>query len=278
MLPAPRKGPVLLGKYDVAIVLRKVYKIWSVMEYYPGERVPTLRPDTWIIAVVEGGLQHYSWEEWVPRLDSLRQGPSFFEATISWTDVDDQLKRQQALEQKKFNDRVRQFFLERYGEKVLFEWRQDQESQIPEDVYKRFFFKRRTDENEGLPIDDNSRPSTGDTLRDVEDVPKETYVVSWEPETGGLMGNQVADSNSAQISLLPGVKYKVRIASNDGPGSFPIEIDTRPNSVQVVGIKKPDNTIILAVCAAVMSLSILVILAVLISFCRRRDPKLDDTV
>ena len=49
----------------------------------------------------------------------------------------------------------------------------------------------------------------------------------------------MTDSNCAQISLLPGTKYLVRIASNDGPGSFPIEVDTTPNFVQVKRIKAP---------------------------------------
>ncbi|KZC06058.1 hypothetical protein WN55_07144 [Dufourea novaeangliae] len=175
MLPAPKKSPINLDKFDVAVVMRKLYKQWRVDGYYPGDRVPNLRPDTWIIVAVEDGVRHYSWQEWVPKLDSLKKGP-LYEATISWTDVQNQLQKQRSLEQvsSAYNDRV-------------------------------------------------EKDQSGN---------KESYVVSWEPESGGLMGNQVADSNSAQISLLPGTKYLVRIASNDGPGSFPIEVDTRPSSVQ----------------------------------------------
>ncbi|KYN29909.1 hypothetical protein ALC57_00656 [Trachymyrmex cornetzi] len=55
---------------------------------------------------------------------------------------------------------------------------------------------------------------------------KSSFVVTWQQETGdGIMGNQVTDSESAQISLPCG-KYLVRIATNDGPGSYPIVVDT----------------------------------------------------
>lgn len=72
MLPAPSRGPVLLKKHDVAILLRKIHGEWRESGYYPGERAPTLRPDTWIVVVVEDGIEHYSWEEWVPTLDALK--------------------------------------------------------------------------------------------------------------------------------------------------------------------------------------------------------------
>ncbi|XP_029675830.1 uncharacterized protein LOC115243188 [Formica exsecta] len=53
-----------------------------------------------------------------------------------------------------------------------------------------------------------------------------SFVVTWQEETGnGIMGNQVADSESAQISLPPG-RYSIRVATNDGPGSYSIVIDT----------------------------------------------------
>ncbi|KAL6254542.1 hypothetical protein P5V15_014595 [Pogonomyrmex californicus] len=56
---------------------------------------------------------------------------------------------------------------------------------------------------------------------------KPSFVVTWQQETGdGIMGNQVTDSESAQISLPRG-KYLVRIATNNGPGSYPIVIDTK---------------------------------------------------
>ena len=234
MLPAPHKAPVHLSKNDVAVLMRKTHQKWKVFDYYPGVRVPSsLRQDEWVIAVVEdGGVTHFSWEEWFPTLDALKEGP-LYEATISWKDVDSQLARQQVVEQKKFNDRVRQFFLEKYGEKVL-EWRnQDEEQAIPEEVFRRFFFRGK--EQKSHQIEENPEPSTVDSEdeRNKSQVAKESFVVSWEPEAGGLMGNQVADSNFAQISLLPGTKYLVRIASNEGPGSFPIEVDTRPNSVQI---------------------------------------------
>lgn len=242
MLPAPNKGPVSLDRYDVAIVLRKVQQQWKESGYYSANRTPSLRPDTWIIVVLEDGLKHYSWQEWVPTLESLKEGP-LFEATISWRDLQTQLKKQQDLEQKRFNDRVRQFFLEKYGEKVLTEWTKTQEDvQVSQDVFRRFFFRNRDSQSDkSLEIDGS--PSTSSSfpehrIGNIGSTQKQSFVVSWEPETGGLMGNQVTDSDSAQISLLPGMKYLVRVASNDGPGSFPIEVDTRSDSPQIISVKK----------------------------------------
>jgi hypothetical protein len=271
MLPAPHRAPVSLAKNDVAILMRKIRQEWKVFDYYPGIRTPSsLRQDEWIVAVVEdGGVAHYSWEEWMPTLDSLKEGP-LFEATISWRDVDSQLKHQQVLEQKRFNDRVRQFFLEKYGEKVL-EWRnQDEDQAIPEEVFRRFFFRRK--DHESHQIDENSEPSTVDSEdeRKQTQVAKESFVVSWEPETGGLMGNQVADSDFAQISLLPGTKYLVRIASNEGPGSFPIEVDTRPSSIQVHRIKKNfENIYPWAFLAASMCAAIIVCIIIIVKLLRK---------
>ncbi|XP_053997362.1 uncharacterized protein LOC128886466 [Hylaeus anthracinus] len=239
MLPAPKKAPINVDKFDVSVVMRRLYKQWRVDGYYPGERTPNLRPDTWIIVAVEDGVRHYSWQEWVPTLESLKEGP-LYEATISWKDVQTQLQKQKNLQQVRFNNRVRQFFLEKYGEKVLAEWRSQEESQISDEIFRRFFFRRK-DEGGEEDLEGDNTPSTSSAYNDKVDREqsgnKESYVVSWEPETGGLMGNQVADSNFAQISLTPGTKYLVRIASNDGPGSFPIEVDTRPSSVQAERIE-----------------------------------------
>lgn len=240
ILPAPKKAPIRLDRFDVAVEMRKLHKQWRVAGYYPGQRTPNLKPDTWIIVVMEDGVKHYSWEEWVPTLESLKAG-LLYEATVSWKDVQTQLQKQRALEQVRFNNRVRQFFLEKYGEKVLAEWRHQEESPISDEIFRRFFFRRKDDRSDDLPSADNV-PSTSNAYNEVVDKGqagnKESYVVSWEPEAGGLMGNQEADSNSAQISLLPGTKYLVRITSNDGPGSFPIEVDTRPNNVQVKRMEK----------------------------------------
>ncbi|XP_063976112.1 uncharacterized protein LOC135162002 [Diachasmimorpha longicaudata] len=240
-LPAPSKGPVKLGQYDMAVVMRRVGGSWKESGYYPGPRVPSLRPDTWILGVLEEGIRHYSWEEWTPTLESLKDGP-FVEATLSWRDVDAQLKRHRDIEQKRFNDRVRQFYLEKYGEKVLVEWRDSHDSPIPEEVFRRFFFRRRNEEDaqsqEEAISSDYPVFKTGDGPSMRQSLENERYIVSWEPETGGLMGNQVVDTMTAQISLLPGTKYLVRIASDDGPGSFSIEIDTRHNAMQVWRIKK----------------------------------------
>lgn len=240
MLPAPSKAPIILDRFDVAVVMRKLYKQWRVAGYYPGERIPNLRPDTWIVVAMENGMKHYSWQEWIPKLESLKEGP-LYEATISWKDVQTQLQKQRSLEQVRFNNRVRQFFLEKYGEKVLAEWRSQEDSPMSDEIFRRFFFRRKDDRSDDLEADNT--PSTSNAYNDRTDKDhignKESYVVSWEPETGGLMGNQVTDSNSAQISLLPGTKYLVRIASNDGPGSFPIEVDTRPNCVEAKRIDQP---------------------------------------
>ncbi|XP_012278586.1 uncharacterized protein LOC105698696 [Orussus abietinus] len=221
-LPAPRRGPVALKRNDVAVVLRKDGNEWRVAEYRPGSRVPALHQDTWIVAVgEEGGVWHFSWEVWVPTLVSLKEGP-LFEATLSWRDVDDQLGRLRELERRTLDDRVRRFFLEKFGKKILGERGGRDESQIPDEVFGRFFFRKREEGRvEGTPRSREVAPARR----------KESFVVSWEPEAGGSMGNQVTDSSSAQISLLPGVKYLVRVASDEGPGSFPIEVDTRPDSV-----------------------------------------------
>ncbi|CAK9827697.1 hypothetical protein ANTRET_LOCUS5364 [Anthophora retusa] len=271
MLPAPRKAPISLDKFDVAVVMRKLYKQWRVSGYYSGERTPNLRPDTWIIVAMEDGVKHYSWQEWVPKLESLKEGP-LYEATVSWKDVQTQLQKQKALEQVKFNNRVRQFFLEKYGEKVLAEWRSQEDSQISDEIFRRFFFRRKDDRSDNLEADNT--PSTSNTYNDRIDKDhlgnKESYVVSWEPETGGLMGNQVTDSNSAQISLLPGTKYLVRIASNDGPGSFPIEVDTRPNSVQAKRIERTLEVLypwdVYAACSCAV---LLLLVLVLVKVCRK---------
>ncbi|XP_050462037.1 uncharacterized protein LOC126857013 [Cataglyphis hispanica] len=61
---------------------------------------------------------------------------------------------------------------------------------------------------------------------------KSSFVVTWQEETGnGIMGNQVADSESAQISLPPG-RYSIRVATNDGPGSYSIVIDTADYKIE----------------------------------------------
>lgn len=275
MLPAPRRAPIRLDKHDVAIMMHKTNKQWRPFGYYPGERAPGgLRHDEWMIVVsTDNVVYHYSWEEWYPSLDALKPGP-LYEATVSWRDIATQLKRQQALEQKRFNDRVRQFFLERYGEKVLERRNQDEEQEIPEEVFRRFFFRRndQQDNNQHGNIDEFSEPATMNSEDENKhtQVAEESFVVSWEPETGGLMGNQVADSNAAQISLLPGVKYWVRIASNEGPGSFPIEVDTSTGSIQILRIKKKlENMYPWAFLAASMSAAIVICIIIIVKMCKR---------
>ncbi|XP_048516224.1 uncharacterized protein LOC125502241 [Athalia rosae] len=105
-----------------------------------------------------------------------------------------------------------------------------------------------------------------------------SYVVSWEPEAGGLMGNQVTDTRSTQISLLPGTKYLVRVASNDGPGSFALEIDTTVKSVEYAPLEAVAANVqpwaILAGCTSALTF---VAFVVLVKLCRRTtsDDKLE---
>ncbi|XP_035739616.1 uncharacterized protein LOC118449309 [Vespa mandarinia] len=280
MLPAPKKGPINLDNFDVAIVMRKVHKQWKDTGYYPGGRVPNLRPDTWIIVVTEQGMKQYSWQEWVPTLECLKEG-LLYEATVSWKDVSIQLRKQQDLEQKRFNDRVRQFFLEKYGEKVLTEWRSQEDSQISEEVFRRFFFRRKDERNDEVLEADGSPSTNGNSFEDLViekdgfSKKKESYIVSWEPETGGLIGNQVTDSNSVQISLFPGTKYLVRIASNEGPGSFPIEVDTRPGSIQVKRVKRNFQDLYPWDVSAACISAVIIIFAIIIAKFLRKKKKIN---
>ena len=239
-LAAPQKPPASMKKYDVAILMRKIYNVWRESGYYPGGLVAHLRPNMWLIVVSGDGVKHYTRDEWEPTLLSLKPGP-LFEATISWRNVEAQIRKHNMDDQKEFNDRVRQFYLEKYGHKVVDERKPEGDEPASESVFKDFFFRKRNHE-EDQNIEENARPSTSVDFIDEESeelaVKKESWVVAWEPETGGLMGNQEADTNFAQITLLPGTKYRVRIASKDGPGSFPIEVDTSSKFVQVHQIKK----------------------------------------
>ncbi|XP_057329156.1 uncharacterized protein LOC130670001 [Microplitis mediator] len=253
-LPAPSRGPLKVDNHDIAILMRKVGKPavnggWKESGFFSGNRAPLLRQDTWIIIVSADGVRHYSWEEWTPTLEwmAILDDNPFVDATLTWYDVEEQLAKHRDLERKKFNDYVREFYLEKYGERVLVELSQD--TPITEDVFRRFFFKKRTDEII-QPSDKSDEPRLNQPANNNDDDrifekslnKKETFVVSWEPETGGPMGNQVVDTKSAEISLLPDTKYFVRIASNDGPGSFPIEIDTRPLTIEEERMKAERNT------------------------------------
>ncbi|KAK0163156.1 hypothetical protein PV327_006864 [Microctonus hyperodae] len=275
-LPAPKSGPIKLGAHDIAIAFFKSRGKWLPTEYFASPRNPVLRQESWILVVLEDGVQSYSWEEWRPTLESLKEGP-FVEATLSWHDISDQLIRLRESERKKFNERVRQYYLERYGEKVLREWRNQQDTPISDQVFRRFFFRRFEDElqddrmKKNLLLQNLARQSV---VSSILERTESSYVVSWEPETGGLMGNQVVDTESAQISLLPGTKYLVRIASNEGPGSFPIEIDTRPKFDHVLKQKKNlDNICPLEIIAGVLLALIVITAIICIRLCFCRSPK-----
>ncbi|XP_011870409.1 PREDICTED: uncharacterized protein LOC105563428 [Vollenhovia emeryi] len=59
------------------------------------------------------------------------------------------------------------------------------------------------------------------------EIEQPSFVITWQQETGdGIMGNQVTDGDAAQISLPCNNRYLVRVASDDGPGSYPIVVDT----------------------------------------------------
>ncbi|XP_043461540.1 uncharacterized protein LOC122498061 [Leptopilina heterotoma] len=256
-LPAPERPPASLKKYDIAILLRKVNNEWIESGYFPGSFVARLKPSMWLIVVSGDGVRHFSYDEWIPTLESLKSG-SLYEATISWRNVDAQIRKNYVLEQKEFNDKIRQFYLEKYGHSVLNE-RNSEEEGPTEALFRDFFFKKKNDED--IIFGDHVRPSTSYSLFNKErEEKKESWVVAWEPEAGGLTGNQEADSNYAQITLLPGTRYRVRIASKDGPGSFPIEVDTSASSfVQVHRIKKNfKNIYAWGIIAASMSMLIFI--------------------
>ncbi|XP_032667057.1 uncharacterized protein LOC116842247 [Odontomachus brunneus] len=225
MLPAPENKPISMGPHDVAIVFQREYqRDWDFQDFYYGRSLTgTVHPCYWIIVVTsENSPRHYSWQQWVPNLESLKEGP-LVEATISWRNASEQLQFQQKHEETKMmqdhkrhlqlsSENVLKMTIDNKTQRALIQqlfWKPDaSERKLSRNKYwARFSQKCR------YYIDD------GDSSK--------SFVVTWGPETGGLTGNQVTDGDSAQISLLPGVKYQVRVASNNGPGSFPIIIDTR---------------------------------------------------
>ena len=279
-LPAPERPPTSLKKYDVAILLRKVDNNWTYSGCYTGPSAPRMSTNMWLIVASEDGVKQYTYDEWVPTLESLRPG-ALFEATISWKNIESQIRRNNKHEQKEFNDRVRQFYLEKYGHKVVNERETEGNSPASESVFKNFFFKRKNDKDDTILGDDlkpftNLKYSDDDFEDDASR--KESWVVIWEPEAGGLIGNQEADSNFAQITLLPGTKYRVRIASKDGPGSFPIEIDTSSSFVQVHRLKKNfENICRWGILTASISMAICIIALVIIQFMKTKSKKIVPT-
>ncbi|XP_046749350.1 uncharacterized protein LOC124413065 [Diprion similis] len=296
-LPAPMAGPAYLEAYDVAIVFRKVEEEWKEMDQIPGGGAMTVNETTWVVVVAENGVRQYSGEFWKPTLECLRAG-ALFEASLSWSgntvedneigDIDSPKSGMQAIDfendevlrnalsstrtlrprDSAATDRIRLYFTP--GAKSYFD---EQNARILADV--------GVQGEEERPEIYGEEPSLMETTSK-NSVEKGTggasYIVSWEPEAGGLMGNQVADAKSTQISLLPGTKYLVRIASNEGPGSFALEIDTTIKSVQFAPLEAVHAYIqplaILAGCASALSL---VAVAVLLKVCRRTpvDDKLD---
>ncbi|XP_011263633.1 uncharacterized protein LOC105255820 [Camponotus floridanus] len=175
-LPAPEKDEIIrMNKHDMAITMYKNLEgIWKMQQHYTENKKVEMSPGKWIIITNENGaIKHYSWEKWLPTLQSIykKNGP-LYQANITWMDWQDQLEKQRD-----------EIILP--GDKIFMELRNRKHKTI-----------------------------------------KPLYIVTWQEETGnGIMGNQVADSESAQISLLRG-RYLVRIATNDGPGSYSILIDT----------------------------------------------------
>ncbi|KAM0727345.1 hypothetical protein ACS0PU_006677 [Formica fusca] len=102
-----------------------------------------------------------------------------------------------------------------------------------------------------------------------------SFVVTWQEETGnGIMGNQVADSESAQISLLPG-RYSIRVATNDGPGSYSIVIDTDEykikNEMHLLICRVIKWDIILSVLLWVLILLLVLLIKAIISKRRKNE-------
>ncbi|XP_015179057.1 PREDICTED: uncharacterized protein LOC107067771 [Polistes dominula] len=270
MLPKPKKYPVTLNKLDVAIEIKQINNEWTDTSYLSGAMLgafPTFPLDSWIIVVTEQGIIQYSWQKWSPTLEDLKEG-KLYEATISWKDDEStQLTIPIDTQQLKLNDEIRQMYLEKYGQKVLTELRsQVADSRITDEVFRRFFLKK---------IDERDDKDKADDVKSLKSVcnrktQQSSYTVSWEPETGGLTGNQVTDSNSAQISLFPGTKYLVWISSNDGPASLPIEVDTR--SIEQVFINIMDKYYYEIACfGSAFILSIL--LLIVITEIKRRNKK-----
>lgn len=226
MLPAPENGLITMGPHDVAIVFKRQHQHWEFQEFYHSRSLNGMYvyQCQWVIVVTENGPQHYTWQRWVPSLDSLKEGP-LVEATISWRNLSQQLKFQREHEEKKTSDHRRHLQLS--SEKVLMT---TSDNKLQRGLIQQLFWKsdasdRKLDQDKywsRYPRICNYYPDD-----DNDDNSNKSLVVTWGPETGGLTGNQVTDGDSAQISLLPGIKYHVRVASNDGPGSFPIVIDTR---------------------------------------------------
>lgn len=215
MLPAPEDKPIQLGAHDVALIFRRQHQHWEFHDfYYEQNPIDRMYPCHWIIVVTENGPRHYTWQRWVPSLDSLKEGP-LFEATVSWRDVRQQLQFQRKVEETNTSDdHLRHLQLS--SKKVLELIHRGSDEVLPK--LQWLFWKQ-----------DDSGKYSKDCYRYHDDsYSNRSLVVTWGPEAGGLTGNQVPDGDSAQISLLPGIKYQIRIASNDGPGSSPILVDTRP--------------------------------------------------
>lgn len=232
MLPAPENRPITMGPHDVAIVFQRQYKRkWDFQDYYYGRTLIGMEyPCHWIIVVTENGPKQYTWQRWVPNLESLKEGP-LVEASISWRNASQQLEFQQKLEETRITHDHRRH-LQLSSEKVLM---MTIDNKLQRTLIQQLFWK--SDASERKLSRNKYWDKFSETCRyylddeddddDGNDSSNKSLVVTWGPEAGGLTGNQVPDGDSAQISLLPGVKYQVRVASNNGPGSFPIVIDTR---------------------------------------------------
>ncbi|CAL1673179.1 unnamed protein product [Lasius platythorax] len=184
-LPAPEEDEIIrINKHDIAVKLRKnLLGIWEMEEHYSNQKT-VMNTGNWIIITNENGsIKQYSWEKWKPTLETIKENGPLFQASITWTDWQAQLKKQR--EEVTFPE-----------DKVFLELQNRKKLQI-----------------------------------------KPSFVVTWQEETGnGIMGNQVADSESAQISV-PSGRYLVRIATNDGPGSYSIVIDTDKFKTQIQELK-----------------------------------------
>lgn len=308
-------GPVYLQAYDVGILFRKIDEDWEETNQYHGERVMALNRTTWVVVVAENGVRQYSGEFWKPNLENLKEG-TFFEASLSWNGVADNYEDRE-IDIADLNSKITlDFENEEILESALMKSGVSNEETTTTLGYAKIkatpSSTRRSsnfasdsngyfDEQNARILSDVNRDSEGhdDELAKVlvaasknvgEEKSREdergfrksispSYIVSWEPEAGGLMGNQVTDARSTQISLLPGTKYLVRVASNEGPGSFALEIDTSIKTVQFAPLEAVAASFQpWAILAGSVTALTFVALMILAKVCSRRttpDDKLD---
>ncbi|XP_015605589.1 uncharacterized protein LOC107272701 [Cephus cinctus] len=227
MLPAPKSDKITLGRFDVGIVFKRMNVEWKKYEWFNSKTIPTLDLNSWIIVVTQSGVEHWSKINWSPSLVTLKEGP-LYEATLTW-------KNPSNIFMQKLNH-VKTML---NSETEIIHMDADYLSSEALKIVVKPTLSTKASTGSLSPELSLDLPMTTESF-DYPQASELTYIVSWQPEAGGLMGNQVTKSSTTQISLLPGVKYQVRIATNDGPGSYAIEVDTTSGSQQVTS-KQDDS-------------------------------------